>query len=349
MSGRSLKAVPSVRAFIPLTGLCLWVACASEPTDFFAEPAPTAGKGSSTAGSSGAGHGGTGSDQGGGAGTSAGSGTAGGGSGASGGSAPVGGSSNPGGGNTNVSGSGGDLAQGGSAQAGTNPDGGTSGESGAGETGTGGTTSAGEGGMAGESGAGTGGTGGGSGGVGGGGAGMGGSAGSTAGSGNTGGQPGTCEDDGDCSSAQYCKKATCDAATGVCTLRATACVGVDATLNPVCGCDHMTYYTACVAAHEGVNVATSGECQSGAATCSRTAGSGDSCNPHRDRAACYRTRTTCNSSSSPDEGVCWVLPETCPDEDAAQLDCNNGEPECVGLCDALERKRPIVRNSSSCD
>lgn len=347
MSGRSLLAVPSVRALVPLTGLCLWAACSSEPTDFFGEPAAMAGSGTAAAGSSSAGVSGTGSTQGGSGGASAGSGTAAGGLGATGGSAPVGGS-NPGGGNTNVSGSSGSSpTAGGSAQGGTTPDGGMSGENGAGETGTGGTISGGEagtsGGMAGESGGSTGGTGGSAGGTGG-------SAGSTAGSGNTGGQPGNCEDDGDCpSTSQYCKKTSCDAATGTCTQRATACVGADATFAPVCGCDHMTYYTACVASHQGVNVTTSGECGSGAATCSRNAGSGASCDPHRDRAACYRTRNLCNTASAPDEGVCWVLPETCPDEDEDQLDCNNGDSLCRGLCDALEQKRPVVRDSAQCN
>jgi hypothetical protein len=305
-----------------------------------------AGTGTAAAGSYGAGVGGTGSTRGGSGGASAGSGTAAGGLGATGGSAPLGGS-NPGGGNTNVSGSSGNSTTGGSAQGGTTPDGGMSGENGAGETGTGGTTSGGEagtsGGMAGESGGSTGGTGGSVGGTGG-------SAGSTAGSGNTGGQPGNCEHDGDCpSTSQYCKKTSCDAATGTCTQRATACVGADATFAPVCGCDHMTYYTACVASHQGVNVTTSGECGSGAATCSRNAGSGASCDPYRERAACYRTRNACNSLSAPDEGVCWVLPETCPDEAEDQLDCNNGNQLCRGLCDALEQKRPVVRDSIQCN
>jgi len=356
MSGRSLKAFPSIRALVPLTGLCLWAACSSEPTDYFGTPNASAGKGTATGGSHGAGVGGTGTDSGGSGGATAGSGTMAGGSGAIAGSPPVGGSSNAEGGTTTVGGSGGDAAVGGTAQGGTKPDGGMSGDPGAGETGTGGTTMGGEagtpGGTAGESGSGAGGTGGvggGSGGLGGSSGGIGGIGGSAGSTGGKGGQPGTCEDDETCAPNQYCKKTSCDAATGTCTPRGGPCAGPDAALNPVCGCDHLTYYTACVAAHEGVNVAASGECQAGAATCSRIAGSGDSCEPHRARAACYRTRSVCNSSAAPDEGVCWVLPETCPDEDEAQLDCNNGSPTCRGLCDALEQKRPVIRNSSQCD
>jgi hypothetical protein len=348
MSGRSLLGL-SFRTFAPLCGLSLWAACSTEPTDFFGAPNSPAGTSNAGAGGSVAG---SGSDQSGTGGTQAGSGGDVGGTGTKGGSGgnpTVGGSSNPGGGTTNNGGAGGTTAaMGGSGQGGSLPDAGMSGESGAGENGMGGTAVGGEagtpGGMAGESGAGTGGTGGsaaGNGGTGG----TGGTGGSAAGNGGTGGQPGCTDDDG-CSDSQYCKKSTCDAPTGVCTARATACTGSNATFSPVCGCDHMTYYTLCVAAREGVNVAASGECSSGtAATCSRNAGSGDSCQPHRDRAACYRTRDACNASPAPDEGVCWVLPESCPDEDENQRDCNNGSPLCRGLCDALENKRPIIRDA----
>jgi hypothetical protein len=178
--------------------------------------------------------------------------------------------------------------------------------------------------------------------------GMGGSAGSIAGSGGTGGQPPvTCGGDGDCAQDEYCKKNSCDAATGTCTARPLSCTGEDAVLSPVCGCDQMTYYTRCVAAREGVNVAASGQCGTGS-PCTRTGGSGDSCSPQRNRAACYRERLNC-SGTAPNDGVCWVLPDECPTEDAANLYCNvGGTPQCQGLCEALESKLPLVMNSSQC-
>jgi len=354
MSGRSVTGLPFY-VFASLCGICFAAACSSDTTDYFGTPVPAAGKSGSGTGGSSAGVGGTDAEVGGTGGSVAGSGAQLGGSGGDmigkGGSSGVdsmGGSHNPGGGTPSVGGTGGDIpSNGGGGRGGTTTEGGTSGEGGAGETsmggtGTGGTQQTGgeagvQGGMAGEPG-------------GGGGTGNAGSGGTShAGTGGT-GQPTTCGGDGECSSSEYCKKSSCDAATGVCTARATSCTGSDAALNPVCGCDHMTYYTACVAAHEGINVASSGACESGAITCNRYDG-GSSCMPTRARAACYRTRSTnsCNTGSAPNDGVCWVLPETCPTETKKEQDCNNGgTPLCRGLCDALENNRPLIRNASSC-
>jgi len=346
MSGRSVTGLPFF-AFTALCGMSFAGACSSDATNYFDTPYPSAGK--SAAGTGGAGTGDT--DGGGTGGSTAGSGTPSGGSGGdqptkggSGGSDAKGGSSNPTGGTPSVGGSGGDTpSQGGTGHGGTTTDGGVGGENGAGETGTGGTAGTGgtggtqplggEGGMAGEpvGGGGTGGTG--------------------AGTGGTGGQPSTCGADDECASTEYCKKTKCDAAMGVCTARTASCTGDDATVDPVCGCDHMTYYTACVAAHEGINVAATGACKAGAITCNRTDG-GSSCIPARARAACYRTRSTnsCSSGMAPNDGVCWVLPETCPTETTTELDCNMGDtPVCRGLCDALEKNRPLIRNSTQCD
>lgn len=347
MSGRSVTGLPFY-VFAPLCALSFAAACSSDATDYFGTPIPAAGKGGTgTGGASAAG--GTDSETGGTGGSIAGTGSGVGGSGGGmpgkGGTDAMGGSANPGGGSPTNGGTGGDVpSKGGAGSGGTANDAGVSGEGGAGQTGNGGTGGTGgtqqtggeagmQGGQAGEpgGGGGTGGT-------------------SPGGTGGTGGQPATCGADHDCAPAEYCKKSSCDAATGVCTKRAMSCTGNDAALNPVCGCDHMTYYTACVAAHEGVNVASSGACSTGAATCNRTDG-GASCSPTRARAACYRTRSTnsCNTGSPPNDGVCWVLPETCPTEPKTEQDCNNGDtPICRGLCEALEKNRPLIRNASQC-
>jgi len=366
MRSRSSLRLP-VRGVLFGSGICLWVACSSEPTDFFGTPAASGksaqagagmasgGKGAS-AGDSGAGLAGKGSAARGGsdAGGSTGGTDPSAGSGNQVGGAPDAGAPNSGGkGGAGGKGSGGlggsGLSTGSGGEAGDlgaagvqSGDGGAPGGS-AGEPGVGGTSgvggSSGTGGGAGVSGSAGGGMGGSAG------AGMGGAGGGTAG---TGGQPPvTCGGDGECAANEYCKKSSCDAATGTCSVRPASCTGDDATLAPVCGCDKFTYYTACVAAREGVNVATSGECGTGS-PCTRAGGSGDSCSPHRNRAACYRTRLSC-AGMAPNEGVCWVLPDTCPQEDAAHLYCNaGGTPECHGLCEALESKFPLVMNSNQC-
>jgi hypothetical protein len=360
MSGRSVTGLPFY-VFAPLCGIWFAAACSSDATNYFDTPNPAAGKSAAGTGGSVAATGGTDAENGGTGGSTAGTGAEVGGSGGdapsrggSGGSDSMGGSSNPSGGMPHVGGAGGTAPnQGGTGQGGTTTDGGMSGDNGAGETATGGTGAAGtggtqtaggeggtQGGMAGDPGVGgTGGTAG---------AGNGGTAG--AGTGGTGGQPGVCSADDDCDPSQYCKKTSCDAATGTCTERAASCTGSNATLDPVCGCDHMTYYTACVAAHQGINVASNGACGNGAATCNRTEG-GSSCSPTRARAACYRTRSTtsCSTGAAPNDGVCWVLPEACPPEATTELDCNNGAPTCRGLCDALEKNRPVIRDSKQCD
>jgi hypothetical protein len=160
----------------------------------------------------------------------------------------------------------------------------------------------------------------------------------------------TCSDDNGCHSGQFCAKSSCNAATGQCKTKPTSCTGSDATFTPVCGCDHMTYYSPCVADREGVNVATDGECPAnGAATCTRTGGSGQSCSPTRTNAACLRSRTSC-SGTAPNDGVCWVLPDQCPTESKVNRYCAlvSGTAGCYGLCEGLAADYPLWRDSNMC-
>ena len=256
------------------------------------------------------------------------------------GGASVAGSGGTGAGSGGASGSGAGGADAGGSAGSTN--GGGGGGSGAGTAGTAGASGSGPGG---------GGAAGTMGGNGGADAGEGGDAGAPdgAGAGGDAGTPG-CTGDHDCTASdQYCKKEACNAATGHCTARTDACTGYDATFNPVCGCDGMTYYNPCVAEREGVNVRTAGECSSnGTVRCSRDEG-GDSCEPERRLARCYRQRNTC-SNPSPAMGVCWVLPDECPEEPEAQRYCpgTSGDTECIGLCEVLEREDSFYRNAPNC-
>jgi hypothetical protein len=161
--------------------------------------------------------------------------------------------------------------------------------------------------------------------------------------------PQTCGDDGDCADTEYCKKATCNATSGECKTRPDTCVGTDATFVPVCGCDHMTYFSPCVAAREGINVLSDGECTDNQQpTCTRADG-GASCDPPRKNARCYRPRVGCGGSS-PTEGVCWVLPDECPVEEKVNVYCggSTGNAECVGLCEILDQDNAVWRDGGSC-
>jgi hypothetical protein len=113
----------------------------------------------------------------------------------------------------------------------------------------------------------------------------------------------------------------------------------------------MTYYTPCVAAREGVNLAATGECSPNeSVTCMRDQGGGDSCRPARQHARCYRPRQNCNGSGSPAQGTCWVLPDECADEPASQRYCGgtSGDAECIGLCEILDREDSFYRDPGSC-
>jgi hypothetical protein len=72
-----------------------------------------------------------------------------------------------------------------------------------------------------------------------------------------------CATNADCGATEYCAKpeGQCDGDGGACQDRPEVCTQV---FDPVCGCDAQTYSNACDAAAAGVNVASQGECTSGA-------------------------------------------------------------------------------------
>jgi hypothetical protein len=171
-----------------------------------------------------------------------------------------------------------------------------------------------------------------------------------AGMSGSGGMPGDCRLDTDCDDSEYCKKASCSAESGHCTARGPECRGVDAVFDPICGCDGITYWNACVIEREGFNVAMAGECTgNNRPTCTRAAG-GDSC-PERFHAHCYRPVEMCGDPS-PTSGVCWVLPDECPEnEPQTQRYCGgtDGEMRCIGLCEVIEAENSFRRDAPVCN
>jgi hypothetical protein len=385
---RSKNARLRPTALVSFAGLLLWAACSSNSNDFFNSPPVGEAGRSEAGGSAGKASGGEGAHAGestsGRGGTSGASNAT---SGSGGSASPTGGGSGTdgaigGGGLTSTTGGSPNGGKGGTQTAGGSGTGATE-VGGAGETNGSGGTEAGAAGVGGESGiagstSGSGGTSGlagsggtsGAGGTSGSGAtsGAGGTSGSgaTSGAGGLGGTSGiggagssnagsggtsavTCSDDNGCGSGEFCAKSSCNATSGHCKAKPAMCTGTNATFTPVCGCDHMTYYSPCVADREGVNVASQGECGSNGAACTRSGGGGQSCSPARAHAACYRPRTSCSGVASND-GVCWVLPDVCPTEPQVNRYCAvvGGTPSCLGLCEGLAAEDPLWRDSNMC-
>ncbi len=103
-----------------------------------------------------------------------------------------------------------------------------------------------------------------------------------------------CTTNAECASGEYCEKApgNCDGA-GRCVARPELC---PQDIDPVCGCDGVTYNNACEAASAGVNVQHPGAC---AAVCTMNA----EC-----AAAEY-----CKTSGCGGQGECQPRPQFCPD------------------------------------
>jgi len=107
----------------------------------------------------------------------------------------------------------------------------------------------------------------------------------------------TCGDD------QFCNRPEgecADDAEGVCMDRPQVCPPI---LDPVCGCDGVTYENACVAHGAGVTISAQGECDQGALTCGGTAG--DTCTEDQ---YCELPEGECSEDA---EGTCAPKPMNC--------------------------------------
>jgi alpha-tubulin suppressor-like RCC1 family protein len=119
-----------------------------------------------------------------------------------------------------------------------------------------------------------------------------------------------CASNADCATGLYCKTPTCAAASGVCTGEPDfqACYAeLDKTDGgvSVCGCDHVTYASDCMAASYGTNVDFTGPCPplpSGPCTSLADCG-GDSYT-----ALVFCMPTICGQAA----GQCTALPGACP-------------------------------------
>jgi hypothetical protein len=132
----------------------------------------------------------------------------------------------------------------------------------------------------------------------------------------------------------YCKSEGCQD-VGRCAPKPAA---EDRQLDPVCGCDHVTYWNVSVAAIRGVNVGSNGECSSGIA-CTRNAHcSGD--------AKCNLEASTGICPAGEAKGVCWQLPKSCDGTNSRKVRRCNGL-QCTTFCDAIDDERPFVASTAT--
>lgn len=148
--------------------------------------------------------------------------------------------------------------------------------------------------------------------------------------------PRVCNQHEDCELDELCAKRECDSQRGTCQRRPLSCD--DAGVNPVCGCNGITYFNDCLRQQSGVNLARQSECRF-----PRRCDSEEKCPADSYCARLYPPNTTSCSEDFP--GVCWVLPAEC-DTDSPSTDryrrCDDPSAPCVDRCTAIESEEAYV-------
>jgi hypothetical protein len=144
-----------------------------------------------------------------------------------------------------------------------------------------------------------------------------------------------CSSNDECLPFEYCSKTSCDDAQGTCWARPDSC---DDAFAPECGCDGVVYWNDCLRERDGVGaVSSQGQCTGGQpfTVC------GGPTNGQCPVADAYCNQLAVGGPRRCElapEGVCWVLPDTCPtDAGVPSLHkCGQGPPACVDLCTAIQ-------------
>jgi hypothetical protein len=139
----------------------------------------------------------------------------------------------------------------------------------------------------------------------------------------------------DCFPAEYCSVSSCSATSGVCIKKPTTEVLL---LDPVCGCDHVTYYNGEVAAAHGMNVASRGVCT--LPSCTKGTCAGD--------AHCNLDVGTKNLCANAPVGTCWMVPKGCPVGTAGPHLKECGSGSCTTYCQAIVDEVPFYSQGSGC-
>jgi hypothetical protein len=163
-------------------------------------------------------------------------------------------------------------------------------------------------------------------------------------SGQSTGTPCTVGSDGvsnDCNMGEACISPNC--ATGFCQKVVTG----SSDFKPVCGCDKVSYWNIGLGADNIAGIKGSGACSSsGAAQCSGLSPLAK-CSVAGINASCGFPATNIggNQCSPATNGVCWVLPSTCPTATsgaAGVTSCGPGNT-CVTLCDAISKQTSYLQ------
>ncbi|MGI6681772.1 MAG: Kazal-type serine protease inhibitor domain-containing protein [Myxococcota bacterium] len=134
------------------------------------------------------------------------------------------------------------------------------------------------------------------------------------------GDQNTCGDNEDCPEGDYCKKTECSDTEGVCASKPSTCPTL---VEPVCGCDGVTYNNACLAGAAGVNTD-----ETGTACLGRECVDDGDCQPN----FCFK-----RGCFGDDFGVCTKVPATCPDTLVPVCGCNGTtyNNECLAQASSM--------------
>jgi Kazal-type serine protease inhibitor domain len=139
--------------------------------------------------------------------------------------------------------------------------------------------------------------------------------------------------DGDCADGN-CHNDNCPMpdcrVPGACQPRPDTC---DTDIEPVCGCDGITYWNDCLRLQNGVPTSTWDVCHGAAITCDTD----DDCGPGASCARLFSYGDRCEHR----RGTCWVLPSSCPPFDPdGWVPCGHPYDNCVDTCRAIRSGDP---------
>jgi hypothetical protein len=113
----------------------------------------------------------------------------------------------------------------------------------------------------------------------------------------------TCASNADCPHREFCKKTACSDPFGVCSPAPTDSTCLSEPAAETCGCDHITYPSACWAAASGINVFSEGQCVLPAGPCT----SQSDCGGDSYAKAVFCAPTSCGQAA----GTCTRIPGAC--------------------------------------